>query len=142
MSWKTLLFCNPGKLHIKNQQLLYKAADSDEEISIPMEDIGTIILENPQIQITNYTLNLCAEMEITIFTCNKKHQPSGVFIPFYQHSRNTKIAYSHIKMKEPLKKQIWQKIIKQKITNQSNVLKILYDIDFLDIYSSGDNSIP
>ena len=142
MSWKTLLFCNPCKLHIKNQQLVYQAVDSVEEISIPMEDIGTIILENPQIHITNYILALCSEFEITVITCNNKHKPIGILTPFYQHSRNTKIALAHIYTKEPLKKQIWQKIIKQKIRNQSNVLKILFDDNQLDYYidkvQSGD----
>ncbi len=142
MSWKTLIFTNSGKLHIKNYQLLYKADNSDEEISIPMEDIGTIILENPQITITNYMLSLCADYEITVVTCDKKHKPNGILTPFYQHSRNTKIAFAHIKTKEPLKKQIWQKIIKQKIKNQSNVLKILFDENELDYFvnkvQSGD----
>ncbi|MBR5555690.1 hypothetical protein IKU74_06745 [bacterium] len=54
MSYKTLLFSNPCKLHIKNRQLVHQALDSDDEVTIPMEDIGTIILENPQIHISNY----------------------------------------------------------------------------------------
>ena len=142
MSWKTLLFCNPCKLHINNRQLVYQAVDSGEEISIPIEDIGTIILEHPQIHITNYTLALCSEYEVTVITCDNKHKPIGVLTPFYQHSRNTKIAFAHIGIKEPLKKQLWQKIIKQKIKNQSNVLKILFEDNQLDYYidkvQSGD----
>lgn len=142
MSWKTLIFTNPCKLHIKNYQLVYQTDNSNEEISIPMEDISTIILENPQIIITNYMLAMCSEYEITVLTCDKKHKPIGILTPFYQHSRNTKIAYAHINTKEPLKKQLWQKIIKQKIKNQSNVIKILFGDNQLDNYinkvQSGD----
>ena len=48
-------------------------------------------------------------------------------------------------MSEPLKKRLWQKIIKQKkIKNQSNVLKILFDNDILDYFcekvKSGDTT--
>lgn len=142
MSWKTLIFTNSGKLHIKNYQLVYQTDNSDEIVTIPMEDIGTIILENPQITITNYMLALCSEYEITVLTCDKKHKPIGILTPFYQHSRNTKIAFAHINTKEPLKKQIWQKIIRQKIKNQSNVIKILFEDNQLDSYvnkvQSGD----
>ena len=140
MSWKTLLFSRPSKLNIKNRQLVYQAEDSDEKISVPMEDIGTIILENPQICVTNYMLSMCADFGITVFTCDKKHKPNGILTPFYQHSRNTKIALAHIGIKEPLKKQIWKKLIKQKITNQSKVLKILYNNNELDCYIDRVNS--
>jgi len=143
MSWKTIIFTNSGTLHIKNYQLVYQADDSNESITIPMEDIGTIILENPQITITNYMLSLCSEYKITVLTCDKKHKPIGILTPFYQHSRNTKIALAHINIKESLKKQLWQKIIKQKIKNQSDVIKILFNDNRLDNYinkvQSGDN---
>ena len=132
MSWKTVMFSNPCKLSVKNFQLVCEL--KEEKITIPIEDIGTIILENPQISVTNYFLSLCSEYNVTIFTCDKKHKPIGVLTPFFQHSRNTKIAITQTKMKEPLKKQIWQKIIKQKIKNQSTVLKTLYNIDELDFY--------
>lgn len=141
MSWKTIIFSNPCKLSVKNFQLVCETAENDK-VSIPIEDIGTIILENPQIIISNYLLSMCSEQNITVFTCDKKHKPVGILTPFYQHSRNTKIALSQIKMKEPFKKQIWQKIIKQKIKNQSNVLKLNFEIDELDFYvnkvQSGD----
>ena len=136
MGYKTILFSKPGKLFIKNYQLVYQADNSDDTTSVPMEDISTIILESHQISVTNYFLSICEEYNITLFTCNKKHQPNGVLIPFYQHSRNTKIAYNHINMNETLKKRLWQRIVKQKITNQSIVLKILFEIQDLDFYIS------
>ena len=141
MSYKCIIFSNPCKLYVKNFQLVYES-EKEENVNIPLEDIGTIILENQQISVTNYLLSMCSEYNITVFTCDKKHKPVGILLPFYQHSRNTKIALSQIKMKEPLKKQIWQKIIKQKIKNQSNVIKILFCNDELDFYinkvQSGD----
>lgn len=136
MGYKTILFSKPGKLFIKNYQLVYQADNSDDTTSVPMEDISTIILESHQISVTNYFLSICEEYNITLFTCNKKHQPNGVLIPFYQHSRNTKIAYNHINMNETLKKRLWQRIVKQKITNQSIVLKILFEMQDLDFYIS------
>ena len=142
MGYKTLLFSNPCKLSVKNFQLMYSSQDS--EVKIPLEDISTIILENMQIEVTNYLLSVCGEYNITLFSCDKKHQPNVILTPFYQHSRNTKIAFKHINMSEPLKKRLWQKIIKQKIKNQSNVLKILFDNDILDYFcekvKSGDTT--
>ena len=143
MGYKTLLFSSPCKLYVRNSQLVYDTENDDDKLTIPLEDISVIILENPQITITNYLISMCGEYNITLFSCDKKHQPNVVLTPFYQHSRNTKIAYKHINMSEPLKKRLWQKIIQQKIKNQSNVLKIMYEDDSLDRFiekvKSGDS---
>lgn len=143
MGYKTLLFSSPCKLYVRNFQLVYDPQNDDGKFTIPLEDISTIILENPQIELTNYLVSICGEYNITLFSCDKKHQPNVVLIPFYQHSRNTKIAYKHINMSEPLKKRLWQKIIQQKIRNQSNVLKIKFADDSLDRFiekvKSGDS---
>lgn len=144
MGYKTILFSTPCKLHIKNCQLFYSSTQDEEDITIPLEDISTIVLENMQIEISNYLLYTCGEYNITLFSCDKKHQPNVVLTPFYQHSRNTKVAFNQINITEPLKKRLWQKIIKQKIQNQSNVLKILFDNNTLDYYydkvKSGDTT--
>lgn len=144
MGYKTLLFSTPCKLNIKNSQLIFQTESSNETISIPMEDISTIILESLQISVSNYFLSMCADYNITVFTCDKKHQPISVLTPFFQHSRTSKNVLMQIKMGEVLKKRLWQKIVKQKIENQSNVLKICCENDILDIYidlvQSGDKT--
>ncbi len=144
MSWKNILFTSPGKLKTKNHQLIYIADDLNEEISIPLEDINSIVLDNPQITITNYLCFEAMEYEINIFTCDKRHKPIGLMTPFYQHSRNTKISLKQIEMSEPFKKRLWQKIIMQKIANQSNVIKKIFNNNELDYYiknvQSGDRT--
>src|SRR5574344_1932688 len=132
MGWKTILFSTPCKLYVKNYQLLYES--SEGSITIPLEDISTIILDHQQITLSNYLLMSCKKYNITLFTCNEKHQPNQILTPFYQHSRNTKIVFAHINIQEPLKKRLWQKIVKQKIYNQSTVLKKLFQNNELDNY--------
>lgn len=144
MGYKTLLFSQPCQLSVKDYQLVYKSETSNKGITIPLEDISTIILEHLQIKLSNYLLSICGEYNITIFSCDKYHQPNTILIPFSQHSRTAKIVKNQINMSEPLKKRLWQKIVQQKITNQSNVLKILFDNDELDSYidkvQSGDKT--
>ncbi len=48
--------------------------------------------------------------------------PNGLLAPFGTHSRHTKTARTQALWSEPFKKRIWQSIIKQKITNQAEVL--------------------
>ena len=98
MGNKTLLLSSPCKLRVKNFQLVYSSIEQDETITVPLEDISTIILENMQIEITNYLLSACGEYNITLFSCDKKHQPTAILTPSYRHSRNSKIAAMHINM--------------------------------------------
>ncbi len=144
MGYKTLLFSQHCQLSVKNFQLVYNPENSNEDIKIPLEDISTIILEHLQIKLSNYLLSICGEYNITIFSCDKYHQPNTILTPFSQHSRTTKIVKNQINMSEPFKKRLWQKIVQQKITNQSNVLKILFNNEELDRYiekvQSGDKT--
>ena len=56
---------------------------------------------------------------------NIAYIPNGYVLPYYQHSRSLKILKEQIILSEPFKKRCWQRIIKQKITNQAYVLRCI-----------------
>ncbi|MBA1438174.1 MAG: type II CRISPR-associated endonuclease Cas1 [Epsilonproteobacteria bacterium] len=120
--WRSILVSQPCKLSVKNMQLVY-APYEGERVQVPLEDVTVIVIETNQATITTALLSQIAEKNITLFSCDNYHIPNGSFIPFHQHSRLSQIAHLQITMKLPLKKQIWQKIIMQKIANQSAMLK-------------------
>jgi CRISPR-associated protein Cas1 len=103
-------------------QLVYEPKD-EATITVPLEDITVIVLESNQASMSIALLSMCAEKNIAIFSCDSYHTPNGLFIPFHQHSRLSEITHIQKDMKLPLKKQIWQKIITQKLSNQSQLLK-------------------
>ena len=55
-------------------------------------------------------------------TCDEKHIPNGVLLPFMAHSRQSKIAHLQISWSEPLKKRLWQRVVQCKIRNQAACL--------------------
>lgn len=121
MGWRSVIITQPTKLSVKNRQL---QITQDEEWSIPMEDISTIILETPQINISSKVMSLMAENKIIMYSCDEKHIPNGIFIPFSQHSRQLKILKNQLDSTESFNKRLWQQIINRKILNQSEVLKL------------------
>ncbi|MDQ7045708.1 MAG: type II CRISPR-associated endonuclease Cas1 [Sulfurimonas sp.] len=130
-AWRTILVTKPCRLSTKNQQLVYEPKD-EQMITVPLEDITVIVLENNQSSMTTALLSKCAEKNIALFTCDNYHMPNGCFTPFHQHSRFSQISHIQRDMKVPLKKQIWQKIITQKIINQSQLLEY-FDKDNLQL---------
>ena len=124
MGWRTLVITKPSKISIQNDQLRY-APKGGEAVTIPIDDISVIILEIHQVSITSALMSRLTESNIVLFTCDKTHTPNGVFIPFHQHSRYTQVAHQQIAWSEPFKKRIWQKIVSQKVWNQSLTLEYM-----------------
>ena len=124
MGWRTVVITKPSKISIENDQLKYAPKDG-ETIKVPIDDISVIILEVHQVTITSALMSRLTESNIVLFTCDKTHTPNGVFIPFHQHSRYAQVAHKQIAWTEPLKKRAWQKIVSQKIINQSKTLEYM-----------------
>jgi len=121
MGWRTVVITKPSKISIENDQLRYAPKDG-EVIKVPIDDISVIILEVHQVTITSALMSRLTESNIVLFTCDKTHNPNGVFIPFHQHSRYTQVAHKQIAWSEPLKKRLWQQIVSSKVINQSQTL--------------------
>lgn len=121
MSWRSVMITQPTKLSVKNRQL---KITQDEEWSIPMEDISSIVLETPQISISSKVMSLVADNKIVMYSCDDKHLPNGIFIPFASHSRELKIFKNQLECSESFKKRCWQRIVVRKILNQAEVLRL------------------
>lgn len=124
MGWRIVQITKPCKLSVKNSQFVYEPFE-DDKITLPLEDISVIILDNKQILLSNSLLSELLEYGIVLFTDNSSHIPSGAMCPFHNHSRYSEIAWQQVETTEPLKKRIWQEIIKQKIINQGTILNVL-----------------
>lgn len=84
---KTIYLGNTSYLSIKQQQLVLK--NEEIERTVPIEDIGVLILDNYQITITHTVLQTLLENNCAIITCNEKHHPSGLFLNLDGHTQQT-----------------------------------------------------
>lgn len=124
MGWRILQITKPCKLSVKNRQLVYEPFEGDL-LKLPLEDISVLILENKQILFSNSLLSELAEYDVVLFSCDASHLPSGTFFPYHNHSRYSEIAWIQLESSEPLKKRLWQEVVKAKINNQAAVLEAL-----------------
>jgi len=118
---RTLFFGNPAYLSTKNQQLMANFPEEDKpEKSIPIEDIGYVVLEHPQITITNGLLMKLVQNKTAIITCDTQHLPCSFLQPLVGHSEQTERMRYQLNASVPLKKQLWQQTVIAKIQNQAN----------------------
>ena len=120
MAWRIIGINNPARLSLSNNQLLI---EQDEVVSLPIEDIDSLVLDSYGITATANLLTALATGGTTVVICDDKHLPASILLPYSQHSRQAKISRLQIAASQPLRKQLWQTIIVQKITNQADVLQ-------------------
>lgn len=125
---RTLYFGNPAYLSVKNHQLVIHLPgargldDLTKQNTIPIEDIGIVILDHSQITMTHTLMTELLENNTALITCNDKHLPIGLFLPLEGHSTQTERFRFQIQSSLPLKKNLWKQTVEQKITNQANLL--------------------
>ncbi len=99
-------------------------ADGTEVVkTIPVEDVGLVVLDSPQITLTNALMEALLENNCAVVTCDSQHLPVGLFLPLYGNKVQTERFTEQVEASLPLKKQLWQQTMQSKIRNQAAVLK-------------------
>ncbi len=120
---RTLFFGNPAYLSTKSEQLVVNFPGEDKlEKTIPIEDLGYIVLENPQITITNGLLTKLVQNKTAVIICDKQHLPCALLQPLVGHTEQTERMRHQLNASQPLKKQLWQQTVMVKIENQAQHL--------------------
>ncbi|WP_435133921.1 type II CRISPR-associated endonuclease Cas1 [Formosa sp. A9] len=120
---RTLFFGNPAYLSTKHEQLVVNFPEEDKkEATIPIEDLGYVVLEDPQITITNGLLMKLVQNKTAVITCDKQHLPCSFLQPLVGHSEQTERMRYQLNASVPLKKQLWQQTVSAKVDNQANHL--------------------
>lgn len=120
MAWRVITIENPAKLSLKDNKLVIK---QDEEVTLPLEDIDSLIIDNREIVLTANILAALAKFGVNTLVCDERHLPATIILPHGQASRGSKNARQQLAMGEALRKQLWRKNIIQKIKNQAAVLR-------------------
>ncbi|MDR6969495.1 CRISPR-associated protein Cas1 [Flavobacterium arsenatis] len=118
---RSLLLENRASITAKNLQLVIKT--ETRESTIPIEDIGFIVIDNPEIYISIPAMNLLIENNTSLIICGKNHLPNGMFLNLNSHHVQQEIFRNQIEASLPLKKQLWQLTIVEKIKNQGILLE-------------------
>ena len=127
---RTLYFGNPAYLSLKLKQLVVRLPQNDGEQkdekeltrTVPIEDLGVIILDHKQITITQALLAELLDNNCAVITCDSRQLPTGLFLPLAGNSVQNERFRLQLEASLPLKKQLWQQTIEAKIRNQAAML--------------------
>lgn len=117
MSFRTVVISKQSKLSYKNRFLVVKQ-ESDEKY-IHLSEIDTIIVDSISVSISTYLLKELSDNKINIIFCDEKHNPFGELKSYYLSHNVSKKILLQTKWSQREKNNLWQEIIKNKITNQA-----------------------
>lgn len=121
---KTLLFTSPAYLSVQYKQLVIQRTGK-EEVTIPVEDIGFIVLDHRQITVSSSLINDLLANNVALITCDDRHHPNGMHLALDSHSVQQEIFRHQLDSSKPLMKHLWQQTVSAKIRNQALLLKEL-----------------
>lgn len=107
---RTLYFGNPAYLSTRLEQL---AVDRPEQPahSIPIEDIGLVVLDHQQITISQALIAKLLENNVALITCDATHHPTGLLLNLDGHSLQSQRFQAQLDSSLPLRKQLWQQTV-------------------------------
>ncbi len=126
---RTICFSNPARLslHLRQLEVRLVKADASAESSrpdatIPIEDIGFLILDHQQITLTQALIEELMRNNVALVSCNSQHLPLGLMLPMEGNTLLSERCQQQLSCTLPLRKQLWQQTVQQKIRNQAALL--------------------
>ncbi len=129
---RTLFFTNPFRLSLKHKQLVAEEKETAEIRTVPVEDIGFVVLDNMQISISLPLIEALTENNAAVIFCDRKHHPQSMLLNLEGNNIQTEIFRHQVEAGLPLKKKLWKQTVEAKINNQARLLEKL-DIETYDI---------
>src|SRR5690554_2874641 len=106
---RTIYIGNPAYLKLKDNQLKIEDPLTKEvKGSVPVEDMGFLVLDHPQITLSHPVILALQQHNVAIISCDESHLPLGLMLPISGHVEHSERLKHQINCSEPLRKQLWK----------------------------------
>lgn len=108
----------PAHLTVKLDQLLIQHG-LEVIASVPCEDIGVLLLDHPQNTYSHVALAALLRHDAVTVVCGPDHLPAGLLLPLADHSQVVWRVTEQVSLSRPLRKRLWQQLIRAKVRAQA-----------------------
>ena len=122
---RTLFFESPGMLSLADRQLCFSRRSDESEPerkTIPLEDIGMIVVENRQITFTVALMQALVANNAVVVFCDEKHLPAAYCLAAAGNATTNRTVRAQLSATDASKNRLWQQTVSAKIRNQARVL--------------------
>lgn len=108
----------PAHLTVRLGQLLL-LREQETLASIPCEDIGVVLVDNARSTYSHAALTELAAAGAAVVVCGRDHLPAALLLPLANHSQVVSRLHLQMGASRPLRKRLWQQIVKAKVRAQA-----------------------
>jgi CRISPR-associated protein Cas1 len=132
---RTLFIENEVYCYLRDAQFVLEyptrtgIAIEERSMHIPIEDIGMVLFDHPQISFSMSLITSLFEANVALVFCDRKHMPVGLAQAFSGNHLHQAVAEAQLNASEPLRKQLWQQTVISKIQNQAHFILRYTDRD-------------
>ncbi len=119
---QTLMFTSPVYLSLKDNQLVITFKDNKDTVTRPIEDIGFVVIEHPEVSVSIPVLNELADNNVSVVFCDKKKMPKTMLMTLEGNTTQQESYKYQMEASAPTKKNIWKQLVECKIKNQALLL--------------------
>ncbi len=118
--FRSIVIESPCKLSYKGGYMVVRK--EDDTAKVHLSEFQTLVLHTNQVYISAYLLSELAKAKVSLVVSDERHDPVGQYLPLYgAHNTSARIK-EQLEWGPVVKKQVWQRVIKDKILHQSRVL--------------------
>ena len=110
---------------------------ADETWKVFLDEINTLIIENPACCVTCCLLAELVRCKIKVIFCDEKHSPCAELLPCHGHSESSGKLREQIQWDQQFCRLLWTRIVAEKIKKQSELLQEngnLFEAEMLQSY--------
>ena len=119
------MFTSPVYLSLKDGQLVITFKDNKDTVTRPIEDIGFVVIEHPEVSISIPALNELADNNVSVIFCDRKKMPKTMLMTLEGNTTQQESYKYQIEASAPTKKNVWKQLVECKIRNQALLLNKL-----------------
>ena len=96
-----------------------------EDARVPLDDIGVLLCNARGLSYSNDLMTELARRGVAVVLCGANYLPTAWLWPLEGHHIQAMRMRCQLEASLPLRKRLWQRIVREKIAQQSNVLELL-----------------
>lgn len=123
MSFRTVIVKNRCKLEYSLNYMVYRTADQEKRILL--DEISTIMIETNMACLTSALISEVSQRNIKLIFCDSKSNPICETLSYYGSYDSFSKLVKQYNFDKEIVAQVWSVIVKEKIVNQSKVMRLI-----------------
>lgn len=121
MAFRTVFIESPCRLTYKGGYMVVRKEDGTAKIHL--SEVSAIILQTMRVFISAYLMAELAKEKISLVVGDGQCNPVGQYLPLYGAHNTSKRIVEQMAWGEPIKKRVWQRVVRDKIREQARFLE-------------------